>query len=224
MLVELVHALLVNARGLVADAQLLLEHDRWARSYALAALAGEELGKIEVCLDWMIGTPVRTPKEFRRAWQDHSEKLTNLTAYRAAFMDDPTTAHLDSLKGQAQEVGRRKMAAIYVDWEGSAIQTPGSVTSREADELLKLVEPAVEHASMFLARLTPEVTSLLDEISYPLIDLLAAHFDGMNADEALPQLRAMLDKLPSMSNDEVASILSNGELSVLGALDSPLSR
>lgn len=215
VLVGLVHALLANARSLVADARLLLDHGRWARAYALAALGGEELGKLEVCLDWLIGQPLRTPKEFRRAWQDHSEKLANLTAYRAAFMDDPTTIQFESLRHQAAEVGRRKMAAIYVDFDNSGIQTPDSISAAEAQQLLAMVEAAVGHASGFLAQLTPEVPALMDEVSRSLIEALAARFDGMEADEALPQLRAMLDRLPTMSDEAIASLLKTGDVSDL---------
>lgn len=62
-LLKLVHAL-VNGGGLAADARLLLENERYARNYALAALAGEELGKIEFCLDWLLGTPTLSHKQF----------------------------------------------------------------------------------------------------------------------------------------------------------------
>lgn len=34
-----------NARSLVSDAELLLEHERWPRAYALAVLSCEEFGK-----------------------------------------------------------------------------------------------------------------------------------------------------------------------------------
>lgn len=53
-LLALMHALLANASDLVDDAELLLENARFPRAYALAALGGEELGKIYLCLDALL--------------------------------------------------------------------------------------------------------------------------------------------------------------------------
>lgn len=52
-LTSLVHAALVHARSLGADAELLLEHGRWPTAYAVVTLAFEEVGKSWICL---IGT------------------------------------------------------------------------------------------------------------------------------------------------------------------------
>ena len=94
--VGLTQALLENARDLAADARLLLEHDRFARCYALSALAGEELGKIAICLDWMLGDPPTSLQETRRAWQSHGDKLASLVAYRAAFIEESASVARDS--------------------------------------------------------------------------------------------------------------------------------
>jgi AbiV family abortive infection protein len=42
---ELLNAISKNAHELLEDAQLLLDHERWARAFALATFAAEEIGK-----------------------------------------------------------------------------------------------------------------------------------------------------------------------------------
>jgi AbiV family abortive infection protein len=83
---------------------LLRGHERYARSYA-PALAREELGKVEVCLDWLLGTPTLSEKQFRRAWQNHADKLASLTAYSVAFIDDPATVQFDGRGTSAGVLG-----------------------------------------------------------------------------------------------------------------------
>ncbi len=221
-LLKLVHALLENAGSLAADARLLLENNRYARSYALAALAGEELGKVEFCLDWLLGTPTLSPKEFRRSWQSHSEKLAGLTAYRVAFIEDPTAVSLAAMREQTQRLGRRKMEAIYVDFSETAIETPESITADEAVELLEGVEGALQHATKVLGPVTEEVVAATNTAAPIILAPLAEYLEGLAPDEAIPVLRGLLTRLPDISNAEwAAAIEADAVVQMLGLQSRP---
>lgn len=218
-LLDLVRALLANTRALASDARLLFTHERYARSYALAALAGEELGKIEFCLDLLLGTPTLTAKEFRRNWQHHAEKLAGLTAYRAAFIDEPSTVSFDGLRAQTRWIARRKMEAIYVDYTESGILTPQSVTEDEASELLDGVEAAVNHASASLDPLTMDIVAATN-IAAPLaLGPLVEYLAECTPEQAIGTLRDVLARLPNISAADWSAAMEEGSVGQLLGLD-----
>ena len=65
---EGIQAALKNARALLADAQLLLENERWQRATALSILAIEEAGKIPLVRGILLA---RDDKESREAWRSY---------------------------------------------------------------------------------------------------------------------------------------------------------
>jgi len=104
-----------NAQSLQEDAELLLEHQRWARATALAILSIEEAGKVALIRELLLARDEAEIREGWRAYRSHSKKnvlwiLPNLAAKGArSFEDlspvgDPTSDHpqvLDSLKQTA---------------------------------------------------------------------------------------------------------------------------
>jgi len=104
-----------NAQSLLADAELLLEHQRWARATALAILSIEEAGKVALIRELLLARDEAELREGWRAYRSHSKKnvlwiLPDLAAKGArSFEDlspvgDPTSDHpqvLDSLKQTA---------------------------------------------------------------------------------------------------------------------------
>jgi AbiV family abortive infection protein len=59
---------LVNARTLLADAELLLQHERWPRAASLAALAIEESGKQSLIRSLLLS---RNEEERRLEWRNY---------------------------------------------------------------------------------------------------------------------------------------------------------
>src|SRR5260370_24294125 len=70
---QLAQAAAQNAADLAADARLLLDAGRFPRAYALATLALEELGKMELCHEVLAGR--LDDKGFRQEWSQHQSKL-----------------------------------------------------------------------------------------------------------------------------------------------------
>lgn len=221
-LLELVHSLLDNAESLSSDARLLKENGRYARSYALAALAGEELGKIGFCLDLLFGAPTLTAKEFRRSWQSHSEKLSSLTAYRAAFIEEPVPASFEALREQFETIADRKMQAIYVDFDevGVDVVTPDSISETEAIELLSVVDAAIQHAATFLRPLTKEIVAATNTALPTLVAPFLEYLEHLAPGQAIGVLRDLLRRLPGISHADWDAALETDTVSELLGLDS----
>jgi AbiV family abortive infection protein len=219
VLIELVHSLLENARNLTSDARLLHDHCRYARSYALAALAGEELGKIQLCLGPILGIEELSDKEFRRAWQSHSEKLIGLAAYQVAFIEDLVGFPDPSVRDRPQIVAKRKMDAIYVDLHESGIVTPESVTADEATELLDGVEAAVRHASKALEPMTMEVMVSINAVAPRIISQLDECLARLAPEDGIDVVRDLLRRLPDISAAEWTAAIQSGQVPDLLGLE-----
>lgn len=204
---ELIQALLENARDLASDARLLLEHDRFARCYALAALAGEELGKVAICLDWMFGDSPSSLKETRKAWQSHDDKLASLIAYRAAFIEEPAAIRPEILRSEAQKVAGRKMDALYVDYSDGLIRTPMQVAPTDATHLLAQVEDAIAHATEHLSLLSSEVARAMEVLAPQLIAPLSTYIDSLSPQEAVVALRQLVSTARTFTDQEWADAL-----------------
>ncbi len=116
---EGIQAALKNARALFADAQLLLENERWQRAAALSILAIEETGKIPVIREILLA---RHDVELREAWRSyrsHTAKnvmyiLPDLVAKGARHLDDFRRIY-DESGNHAQVLDAAKQIALYSD-------------------------------------------------------------------------------------------------------------
>ncbi len=64
-----------NAQSLLADAELLLEHQRWARATALAILSIEEAGKVALIRELLLARDEAELREGWRAYRSHSKRM-----------------------------------------------------------------------------------------------------------------------------------------------------
>lgn len=219
-LVTLVHALLRNADDLLADARLLCEHQRWARSYALAALAGEELGKVGSCLDALLGAESQDSVSFRRSWRDHGSKLVSLTAYRAAFLDDLAGLDLAGLNDSVTSLAKRKMSALYVDYgDEGQLMTPSDITAEDATVLLARVGEAVEHARVVIGPVSVDAVRAIAGLTPALEKLMDVHIEGREPEEALVVLREVMARLSVVDPGVLRAALEDGTASSLLGLD-----
>lgn len=218
-LIALVHALLDNAAGLAGDARLLHENQRYARGYALAALAGEEVGKIELCLDRLFGNATLTDRQFRRSWHSHAEKLQGLFAYHVAFVDEAGPVDPTRLRQRPHAVGGRKMDAIYVDFREGLIHTPAEITDKEALDLLVGVEVAIAQLTAVLSPLTAELVDLLELAGATVLAPLGQFMDSLGPDVAVSTLRDLVTRIQQVTAKEWASAIETDSVSDLLGLD-----
>jgi AbiV family abortive infection protein len=69
-----IDAAMGTARGLLRDAELLLENERWQRATALAILAIEEIGKVEILRSILLARDADELETEWRAYRSHTKK------------------------------------------------------------------------------------------------------------------------------------------------------
>ncbi len=122
-------AALLNSLALLEDADLLAEHAHCPRSFDLAVLAGEEFGKVMMCLG-ALGHPEASDgnfwDEFWDRFVDHKPKYENVFGLAASFIDDPRI--VEDLRRRVGDHMRadqeRKLDALYVDYRNAALKLP----------------------------------------------------------------------------------------------------
>jgi AbiV family abortive infection protein len=83
-----------TALALVQDAELLVEHGRWPRAVALAALAIEEAGKANILRGLLLA---RTEEERRDDWRDYRSHTKKNVAYILPELVSDGARSLDDL-------------------------------------------------------------------------------------------------------------------------------
>lgn len=122
-------AALLNSLSLLEDAELLAAGQRWPRAFAVAVLAGEEFGKLMMCLG-ALGNPRADSDdywdEFWRRFLGHKPKAENIFQMAATFIDDEEVAR--GFREQATEHVKadqdQKMAGLYVDYTDKGLSVP----------------------------------------------------------------------------------------------------
>ena len=132
----------VNAKALIKEAKWLRLKRSYARAFALAKLAQEELGKLYL-LDYAAmlafvdaDNNVWTP--FWKSWRDHKAKSFFMKLPFAPNMGGPERI-------DAEE--NAKLSALYVEFEEGAFVSPAKAISRGMmNEMLDICDVSVIHA------------------------------------------------------------------------------
>ena len=106
---------LQNAEELVSDAELLVQHSRWARGFFLAQIAVEELGKYVMIVS-ATGNIVMGTMDWKKFWKryrSHKEKLQNIHLMEEVFFEEEPPKTLDHLPNEVAEFDALKMRALY---------------------------------------------------------------------------------------------------------------
>ncbi|OXM54468.1 AbiV family abortive infection protein [Amycolatopsis alba] len=120
-------AALANAAALLDDAKILLDHHKWARACALAALAAEEYGKFQLCKQVAISPPADW-STFWHALKTHDPKIRAWSGELLDSMQPPGGGGEDAWNRArdvmtipnstfAKAVTGSKMSAFYADWD-----------------------------------------------------------------------------------------------------------
>lgn len=167
--IPLIVALIRNAHDLLSDAQVLLEHGRHARAFALSVLAREEAGKALMVLAKEMGDPEVQPAHLR----NHKEKL--LSANVAELF---LGGELAQLVGAAQALRKdkthdEKMAGLYVDIVEGQLRTPACISSEQAANAFADTTQLLGSLDPILGQITAEalmVAEFLDRELGPTLD------------------------------------------------------
>jgi AbiV family abortive infection protein len=139
-----------NTEELISEAQLLFDNGRYARAFAVAHLASEEIAKLmmlaRIGTDLLLGRTIDWRKFFRR-FRNHEEKLQNMALFDYFFLSDPDLlANRDLRKLEADEAAvpdqnRRKNLSLYVDLADEPFRRPSEIINEnETFNLLELVK------------------------------------------------------------------------------------
>lgn len=73
---KLYNASLKNATELLRESEILFEKEKYARAYALAFTALEEISKSQLAAD--VFTGLIAEADFKKAYRDHREKIDRM--------------------------------------------------------------------------------------------------------------------------------------------------
>jgi AbiV family abortive infection protein len=122
-------ASLKNATDLLVESEILFDSEKYARAYALAFTALEEISKSQLAAD--VFTGLITGEEFQECFRDHRKKID-----RMAWATEDAKRYLampeeDYIAIQEPTfVGR--MDAMYVGFKGEKVVSPSDVIGRDA--------------------------------------------------------------------------------------------
>lgn len=142
-------ATLQNAHELVVDAEILLKHDRWARSFALATFAVEETRKAWLADHTLAFEPRRTVKGVRHEGKIELPMLVSL--YYQVELNG--LVNLENVYSEEHEFWSgedfdNRMAGLYVDFVGGQVVGGASTTSPQHARDTGQWAAAVTHIGM----------------------------------------------------------------------------
>ena len=106
---------LENARDLVKDAQVLAAAQRWPRVLFLSQIAGEELGKVIMCVSGIVEAAhgrFNRPK-FEKRYRHHLSKLMNVMGVENLFLSKDFDREVKELNETARIYEFGKMLSLY---------------------------------------------------------------------------------------------------------------
>jgi AbiV family abortive infection protein len=116
-----------NAVDLISDAEILYQAGKFARSFALAITAWEELGKSQIAADYHSG--LLSEKEYKAAFKEHRVNTSYLN--RAGAIDGKkflTVAHNSTLGHRLEDA---RQTALYASAENMPREAIDQENSKE---------------------------------------------------------------------------------------------
>jgi len=162
-------ALQSNAEALLADAELLFSHERWARALALAVLAREEAAKV------ILNTsPLFPDDEFSDLKSTrHEDKLTTAALLDIAFLGDLADLGAQMRQIDSSAANRQKLAALYVDERDGTVSSPTAITRDQAEREITVSKRIIDWLGRIYHGLSTEAVQYaltLAEASLPTLE------------------------------------------------------
>ena len=133
---------LQNARELLDEAQILYNHDCYARAFFLLRISNEELGKFFIVLETIVMQIEEKEIDWKIFWlrlNKHEEKTYISDSMASRFFNDGINQFVDGDLSKATPFWElMKLASIYVDIHGSIFRLPSEFIT------LELVNPVLE--------------------------------------------------------------------------------
>jgi AbiV family abortive infection protein len=130
-----------NAVDLISDAEILYQAGKFGRSFALAIIAWEELGKSQIAADYYSG--LLSEKEYKAAFKEHRVKTSYLNRAGAIDGKEFLTVAYNSTLGHRLEEARQ--TALYASAESMPRE---AIDQENANEIIDRVNEHI-HAIRF---------------------------------------------------------------------------
>lgn len=190
---EYMIALVINARGLIRESELLFKKKAYARSYTLSHIAREELAKCQILYGagrrLIAGIDVNWKQTMKRL-RDHKSKLNQETVSNAALClisgnEQIYNDAMQSVKGSSCLRNDHKNNSLYV-----GISTDGSILCPN-----NIIDQTKAQRNLELAHF-----ALTEEVNF---QSKAGKLSKMD-----PNKLADISKVDSMTNDEYKALLN----------------
>src|ERR1700704_465305 len=125
----LYNASLKNAAELTEEAEILFEREKYARAYALAFTALEEISKSQLAAD--VFTELISDEEFQECFRDHRKKIARMawaTEDAKRYLAMPEEDHI----AIEEPTFVNRMDAMYVGFKEAKVASPSDVIDRDA--------------------------------------------------------------------------------------------
>ncbi|WP_433860202.1 AbiV family abortive infection protein [Streptomyces kronopolitis] len=151
--VDIASASFTNARALLASAQAVLNGHQWPTSFAIGALALEEIGKAALCMTLLIMSPTEREEfrpDFEKAFTNHQAKAM-FAHLVLAMTAEEVPASLEELAEAVITSARRtnavKFRGLYVDYTNTgALLKPDTIDEAAARWMVATVTTALAEA------------------------------------------------------------------------------
>jgi AbiV family abortive infection protein len=188
---KLAKASLDNAKSLQVDARILLEHEKYARSFALSVLAIEEMSKSYWCKMASVGVlspeflgESNTKQVKKWIFKDHRFKqlsLSLLLAFLNLLAQNPE-GFSDIFKGKTnlipnvdytqarnlissfRKLDRLKQTAFYVGYDQDELSIPDEEMKREQASIIEVVQMLIPRIESLINVESPYDLNLLRRI------------------------------------------------------------
>jgi AbiV family abortive infection protein len=145
-----------NAKELLEESRLLFENKKFARCYALAQIAIEELAKLPIIYQEATRSFFKEPhdwKNFHKRLRSHEAKNRQNFVYFKMLLDWADTEHPDFKMNKLYETIKHfndmKNLSLYADVKNNKYTKPSEeIKKHTAQELLELVEGMFEIYSL----------------------------------------------------------------------------
>jgi AbiV family abortive infection protein len=172
LLVDYRDAALANAEELIAEAELLLHGNHYARAYFLAVSAVEEIGKAVQAFDGM-GRNLFNPavrSKLQTQFEDHSQQVTSAFVPWLIATPDLRSEIMEFVNTMV-DVKYGREPSMYTDIlpDGSQIVTPRqAVQASVAKNCVALTRAVLGHAKPYVLTRSPTVTTRVQDAFFAL--------------------------------------------------------
>jgi len=131
-----------NAVALLAEAELLFEHKKYARAYFLAFTGLEEIAKSQLAAD--VFTSFIEEETFWKYFKDHKRKIGRM-AWASADAEEYLDVEQETYLEIDHPTTAQRMNALYVHFEGTEIKSPKDLfTEDDARAIIHTLRVAID--------------------------------------------------------------------------------